>query len=231
MTCSHCRSVDQIFDTGTAERDLKAYRSRGPGTTTRLLIEAIKAAGIEGWTLLDIGGGVGVVQHELLKGGARSAIAIEASSAYLQAARQEAERMGYADRMSYHQGDFVEIAPQLPHADIVTLEKVICCYPDMYALVSLSSARAGKLYGVVFPRDTWWTRLFGRVTNLIFRLQRSAFRFFVHPTAQVEAVIRANGLERRSYRTTLLWQIIVYVRSSDTSAPSELHVSPSGSHH
>jgi 2-polyprenyl-3-methyl-5-hydroxy-6-metoxy-1,4-benzoquinol methylase len=212
MTCPHCRGVDKIFDQGTAERDLKAYRAHGPGTTTRLLIAALKAAGIADLTLLDIGGGVGAVQHELLKDGARSAIAIDASSAYLHSARQEAERQGYTDRIAYHQGDFVELAPQLPQADIVTLEKVICCYPDMRALVGLSSARAGKLYGVVFPRDTWWMRLGGLFVNLFLRLQRNAFRFFVHPTAAIEAVVRANGLERSYYRKTLFWQVIVYTR-------------------
>ena len=212
MTCPHCRGADKIFDQGTAERDLKAYRAHGPGTTTRLLIAALKAAGIADLTLLDIGGGVGAIQHELLNDGARSAIAIDASSAYLHAAKQEAERQGHADRIDYQQGDFVALAPQLPQADIVTLEKVICCYPDMRALVGLSSARAGKLYGVVFPRDTWWMRLGGLVVNLFPRLQRNAFRFFVHPTEAIEAVVRANGLERCSYRKTLFWQVIVYTR-------------------
>ena len=212
MTCPHCRDADQIFDQGTAERDLKTYRARGPRTTTRLLIAALKAAGVADLTLLDIGGGVGAIQHELLKDGARSAIAIDASSAYLHAARQEAERQGHSGRIAYHQGDFVELAPQLPQADIVTLEKVICCYPDMHALVGLSSARAGKLYGVVFPRDTWWMRLGGLCVNLYPRLQRNTFRFFVHPTEAIEAVVRANGLERRSYRKTLFWQVIVYTR-------------------
>jgi hypothetical protein len=212
MTCPHCQGVEKIFDQGTAERDLKTYRAQGPGTTTRLLIEALKAARIENLTLLDIGGGVGAIQHELLKDGASSAIAIDASSAYLQAARQEAERQGHANRIAYHQGDFVELATQLPQADIVTLEKVICCYPDMRALVGLSSAHAGKLYGVVFPRDSWWMQLGGRVINLFLRLQRSTFRFFVHPTEAIEAVVRANGLERRYYRKTLLWQVIVYAR-------------------
>src|SRR5215217_7567587 len=210
MTCPHCRGADKIFDKGTAERDLKAYRAHGPGTTTRLLIAALKAAGVADCTLLDIGGGIGAIPHELLKDGARSAIAIDASSAYLHAAKQEAERQGHADRIAYQQGDFVELAPQLPQADIVTLEKVICCYPDMRALVDLSSARAGKLYGVVFPRDTWWMRLGGLVVNLFPRLQRNPFRFFVHPTEAIEAVVRANGLERRYYRTTLFWQVIVY---------------------
>ena len=212
MTCPHCRSADKIFDQRTAERDLKAYRAHGPGTTTRLLTGALKAAGVADRTLLDIGGGIGAIQHALLKDGARSAIAIDASSAYLHAAKQEAERQGHADRIIYQQGDFVALAPQLPQTDIVTLEKVICCYPDMRALVGLSSARADKLYGVVFPRDTWWMRLGGLVVNLFPRLQRNAFRFFVHPTAAIEAVIRANGLERRYYRKTLFWQVIVYTR-------------------
>jgi 2-polyprenyl-3-methyl-5-hydroxy-6-metoxy-1,4-benzoquinol methylase len=212
MTCSHCRGVEKIFDQGTAERDLKAYRAHGPDTTTRLLIAALKAAGIVDRTLLDIGGGVGAVQHELLKDGVRSAIAIDASSAYLHAARQEAERQGHANRIVYHQGDFVALAPELPQADIVTLEKVICCYPNMRALVGLSSAHAGKLYGIVFPRDTWWMRLGGRLFNLFLQLQRNAFRIFVHPTAAIEAVVRANGLERRYYRKTLFWQVIVYTR-------------------
>jgi 2-polyprenyl-3-methyl-5-hydroxy-6-metoxy-1,4-benzoquinol methylase len=212
MTCAHCQGVEKTFDKRTAERELQAYRAHGPGKTTRLLIAALEAAGIEGLTLLDIGGGVGVIQHELLTDGAAGAISVDASSAYLQAARQEAERCGHADRITYHHGDFVELAPQLPQADIVTLEKVICCYPDMRMLVGLSSARAGKLYGVVFPRDTWWMRVGGRVANLLLRLQRTAFRFFVHPTEEIEAVIRATGLERRYYRKTFLWQVIVYAR-------------------
>ena len=212
MTCPHCRGVDKIFDQGTAKRDLKAYRAHGPATTTRLLIAALKAAGVADLTLLDIGGGVGAIQHELLNAGARSAIAIDASSAYLHAARQEAERQGHTNRIVYHQGDFVAFAPQLPQVDIVTLEKVICCYPDMRALVGLSSARAGKLYGVVFPRDTWWMRLGGLLVNIFPRLQHNAFRFFVHPTEAIEAVVRANGLERHYYRKTLFWQVIVYTR-------------------
>lgn len=193
MTCPHCRGAEKIFDQGTAERELKAYRAHGPGATTRLLIAALKAAGVVDRTLLDIGGGVGAIQHALLTDGARSAVAIDASSAYLDAAQKEAERQGHANRVAYQQGDFVELAPHLPQADIVTLEKVICCYPDMRALVGLSSARAGTLYGVVFPRDTWWMRIGGRVMNLLLQLQRSTFRFFVHPTEAIEAVVRANG--------------------------------------
>lgn len=212
MNCAHCQGVEKQFDKGVAERALREYRSHGPGKTTRLLIEALKAAGIEDLTLLDIGGGVGVISHELLKAGASSAMAVDASSAYLQAAKQEAERQGHAERITYHFGNFVDLAPQLPQAAIVTLDKVICCYPDMQALVSLSSARAGKLYGVVFPRDTWWMKIGVRVVNMLLRLQRRSFRGFMHPTEAIETAVRANGLERRYYRKTPLWQVIVYTR-------------------
>jgi hypothetical protein len=82
----------------------------------------------------------------------------------------------------------------------------------MRALVGLSSVRAGKFYGVVFPRDTWWMRLGCRVVDFFLGLQRTAFRFFVHPTAEIEALVRANGLERRYYRKTLFWQVIAYTR-------------------
>jgi hypothetical protein len=212
MTCPHCQGAEKVFDQRTADQDFRAYRTRGPNHTTRLLIEALKAAGITGSTLLDIGGGVGAIQQELLNEGASSATAVEASRAYLRAARQEAERRGTVERITYHQGNFVDLAPQVPQADIVTLDRAICCYPDMHSLVGLSSARAGKLYGVVFPRDTWWIKAGERVINFFMRLRRNPFRTFIHPTNEIEDVVRKNGLVRRYYQRTFFWQVIVYSR-------------------
>ena len=77
---------------------------------------------------------------------------MEASAAYLAAAREETARRGHTDRLKAHHGDFVALAPEIPSADIVTLDRVICCYRDMPALVAQSAARARKLYGVVYPR-------------------------------------------------------------------------------
>jgi hypothetical protein len=56
--------------------------------------------------------------------------------------------------MSFQYGDFVALAPALSAADVVTLDRVICCYDDMPALVGRSAALAERLYGVVYPRDT-----------------------------------------------------------------------------
>ena len=81
-------------------------------------------------------------------GGVRDAVNVEASSAYLDAARDEAERLGLADRIVNVQGDFVDVAEQLADADLVTLDRVICCYDDMERPVSCSVERASRLYGV-----------------------------------------------------------------------------------
>jgi magnesium-protoporphyrin O-methyltransferase len=175
-----------------------------------MLIEALKAHGVQGFSLLDIGGGVGAIQHALLEAGVQNAMDIDASQAYLNAAKAEAQRRGLTERVSFQHGNFVDIAAQIPPADIVTLDRVICCYPDMEALVSLSAARARKLYGLVYPRDVWWAKTGLSVLNFLFRLRKKKFRTYVHPTQAVEAIISHNGFKPRFYGRTLVWQVAVY---------------------
>ena len=212
MDCCQCQGIETVFDRKKADKELKQYRKDGPRKTTRLLLDALKSEGIEGMTLLDIGGGIGVVQHELLAAGASSATNVDAATAYIAAAKEEAERQGHADRVSHQYGNFVDLAPDIPPADIVTLDRVICCYHDMRSLVGLSAERARRLYGVVYPRDTWWMKAGMRVWNLMQWISRSRFRAFVHPTEAVEAILREAGLERRFYRPGFLWQVAVYGR-------------------
>jgi magnesium-protoporphyrin O-methyltransferase len=204
--------MPMVFDRKRAAKELTKYRQEGPAKTTRILLRALKAEGVEGKTLLDIGGGVGTIQHELLKAGVTRAVSVEVSTAYIDAAGEETERQGYSDRVRFLQGDFVSLASDVAPADIVTLDRVICCYHDMQQLVTLSAARAEKLYGVVYPRDAWWVRAGIAIENLVFRMGRNPFRLFVHPTDAVEAALRTSGLERRFYRQTPLWQVVVFAR-------------------
>jgi magnesium-protoporphyrin O-methyltransferase len=216
MSSCQCSGIERCFTPQRVTNELERYRKRGPAKSTRLLVDALREQGIEGLTLLDIGGGVGAIIHALLQAGAREATDVDASSAYLTVAQEEAQRRGLAERISFQHGDFVALAATLPRADMVTLDRVICCYDDMPALVRLSAARAEKFYGVVYPRDTWWTRLFIRVQNVFMRTMRAPMRFFVHPSASVEAIVRAQGLERRFYRTAGPWQVVVYARTAHT---------------
>jgi hypothetical protein len=215
MTGCCCQGVGEIFGERTARHDLRRYRKRGPSKATRILLEAIRREGIEDATVLDIGGGIGAVQHELLEAGAARATSVEASAAYLRAAREEAEQRGHAGRIDYREGDFVALADRIDPADVVTLDRVICCYPDMASLVGRSADRARHLYGLVYPRDRWWVGLGIGVTNLIMRLSRRAFRAHAHQPAAVDAVARAHGLTPRlERRAGPVWQVVLYAREA-----------------
>jgi predicted TPR repeat methyltransferase len=214
MDCCQCQGIETLFNRREAEKKLKAYRRRGPANTTRMLIEALQrlSRGNEGLTLLDIGGGVGAVQHELLRGGVQQATGVDASAAYVRVAQEEAHRQGHVDRMRSVHANFVDIAPHIPRADIVTLDRMICCYHDMSALVGLSAAKADALYGLVYPRDTWWVRTAAGIENLYLRAARNPFRAFVHPSRKVDALVQSHGFARCLSRTSGVWQVVVYAR-------------------
>ena len=212
MNCCQCQGIEELFSQKLVNKELSRYRARGAEKTTRILTEAIKSEGVAGLTLLDIGGGVGAVQHALIEAGVQRVTGVDASSAYLDAAQEEAIRRGIADRVSYQHGNFADLAADISPAEIVTLDRVICCYPDMDALVGLSSARAGKIYGVVYPREAWWVKLGLAVGNVYFRLRRNPFRTYLHATRSVEAIIGGNGLKRHYYRQTFVWQVAVFTR-------------------
>ena len=203
---------DREFDERHAAQQLHAYRGQGPRGLTRALIDALAEGGVDGETVLDIGGGVGAIHHELLRSGAVAAVDVDASRAYISVARQEAQRQGHAARVQYLAGDFVTLAGRVEAADLVALDRVICCYPDMAALVGRSAALARRRYGLVYPRDTWLARVGVAILNLGPRLSRSAFRAYVHRTAEVDAIITGQGLVKRFQRTSPIWQLVVYER-------------------
>ena len=213
MSCCQCEGLERQFGRRTARHELRRFRKRGPVSTTRILIDALRLEGVADASILDIGGGVGAIYHELLGAGARDAVHVDVSSEYLVVAREEAERRGHAARVQFVRGDFVDVATTLSDSDAVTLDRVICCYPDMERLVRLSADKARRLVGAVYPRKAWWMRLMAVSVNAFCRLRRSAFRTYIHPPASIDAVLRARGFERRSFRRTLAWEIAVYART------------------
>jgi Methyltransferase domain len=213
MTSCCCQGIDSVFGERTAAHDLKRYRRRGPSRPTRRLLAEIRARGVSGATVLDVGGGVGAIQHELLEAGASRATSVEASAAYLRAARAETERRGRREQITYHHGDFTSL--DVEPADVVTLDRVICCYPDMEALVSRSADRARRIYGLVHPRDAWWTRAFIVLANAGCRLLRKPFRAYAHPVPAVDAIARGRGLALSGrFGVGPVWQVAVYERPS-----------------
>jgi len=212
MGCCQCQGIEKMFDKKTALKELKKYKKKGPSKTTRMLLKVIQQRGVKALDFMDIGGGIGAIQNYLINNGAEKGTSIDASKAYLEVAREEAERNGTVGKMTYRHGDFITTASDSDSADIVTLDKVICCYDEMAELVGLSSGLARKIYGVVYLREVWWTKLVRPLMNMYPKIMGSEFRVFVHPTKKVEEIIMGNGLKPLYYATTFVWQVAVFVR-------------------
>ena len=205
-----------IFDRRNAEHDRDRYRREGPDRTTRMLLELLAPYRAAAANVLDIGGGIGIIEHELLRDSPARAVLVDGSPASMAVAREEADRLGLRDRIEFVQGDFVRLAGDIGPADIVTLDRTICCYPDMERLVALSAERARAAYGIVLPRNRFLVRVAIGLSNVWFRLRRNPYRAYLHPNARVDEVAAANGLRQRAERRTLFWRVAVYDRSAAT---------------
>jgi hypothetical protein len=213
MPDCHCDRIEARFDEPYATEKLALYQDAGPDPSTLALLDLIRKQPIEGATLLDIGGGVGAVQHELLRSGVSSVQEVEASAAYAAACQAEAERQGHPDSITHFVGDFGSVSDQVGAADIVTLDRSMCCWHDMPDLVERSAAKANWLYGVVYPRDTWWVRHGWRTyTNLHLRVQRQEMRLYAHRQRAVESILARHGLQRSAYTELGVWQIALYAK-------------------
>lgn len=205
------------FSSQEAQRDLQRYRERGPDRTSRALIDAIVAEGIEGATLIDIGAGVGAIQLALLDAGAARATSVDATEAYVDVARTEAARRGHANRVDARFGLFEAVAGEIEAADVVTLDRVVCCDPDLPGLLSRVAERATRMVGLVYPRETWWNRLASRTFAAWGWVTRDPTRWRLHATADIDRILLAAGFRRRDVDRSLVWQVALYVRATEVA--------------
>jgi 16S rRNA G966 N2-methylase RsmD len=199
------------FGSAAADRDLRRYRRSGPDASSRLLLAGISGHVTGSDSSLDIGGGVGVLAFELLAKGIGQATVVDASGAYVDAAGREARRRGHADRIRYLVGDFVSLADGIEPVDVVTMHRVVCCYPDHSALLDKAMQSSRRLVAFSYPHDRWYVRFWNRLQNLRRRLTGNEFRTFVHPPDAMEHAV-SQRFRRVSRRSTLIWTIDVYVR-------------------
>ena len=211
--CSPFESAaNQQFNQKKVAQELKRYRAKGPGPTTRLLADGIAQSGALSGTVLDVGSGIGGLTFALLERGATSAVVVDASTAYVGAARDEAAQRGRADAIRFVHADFVRAASQLPSASIVTLDRVVCCYQACEPLLEAAAGHAERCLALSYPRDVWYVRLGMTLENGQRWLARNPFRTFVHPLAKIEETIRRAGFRLSSRRETPIWSADVYVR-------------------
>ncbi len=210
--CTGYRAAEMQFGRKVAERDLRRYRRGGADPTTRLILAELRRWPLEGRRLLDVGGGIGVISAELAGSGVASATMVEASPAYLEVARREVGSRYGSRPTQFILGDFAVIAGTLPDADVVTLDRVVCCYPDGESLLREAAARTRQLLAFTYPRDRWYVRMIIALENFWRRLTGSKFRAFVHPPQRMAGALEAAGLVRDARRKAFVWILELYRR-------------------
>lgn len=182
-----------------------------------MLLKFIRSVGVRRDMLLDIGGGVGAIQHDLAVSDAETIISVEASPAYIAAARSESERLGYAERASYIAGDFTDAADRVPNADLVTLDRVVCCYHDVEALLGAAASKAGSAVGLVYPREGIHVKVGMILANFALRLSGSDFRTFVHPHSTIERTLSSCGFRLAESGKSIIWRVALFTKPDEAS--------------
>ena len=170
--------------------------------------------GVQGATVLDVGGGNGAIGLELLKAGAERVITVELSSSYDATAIELAREAGVEDRVERRVMDFADAAEGLPEADVVVMHRVVCCYPDGEALVTAAAGRTRRLLAFSFPRRTWWTRLGASAVNVVLAARRMEYRSFIHRPDRLFAAAEGAGPVAAWEHDGPLWRIAGFERST-----------------
>ena len=208
--CCQPGAYERLFGARQARLDARRYRKRGLGGTSRSLVEL--AGDVSGATVLEVGGGVGAIELELLAAGAERATNVELSGEYEEEAQRLLAERGLSERVDRRVADFVS-EPVEPH-DVVLMHRVVCCYPDVDGLVGAAAAHARRRLLLTYPRERPWVRVGVAAINFFLRISGSGFRAFVHPVARMNAAAEQEGLslERREPQG-LFWENAAFARS------------------
>ena len=214
MSCCSPQRYDKAFGRRAARRDARRYRRRGLDGVSRRIADFLRERGVEGASVLEIGGGVGAIQIELLRAGAARTVNLELSPEYEGAAGELLREAGLEEGVERKLGDIVRQTDLAGPADAVVMNRVVCCYPDPDALVGAAAERTRRFLVMSFPRDRRITRTALAVANLGARLMRWDFRAWVHSPAAILAAAERQGLRAAGESRDTFWQVAALERTA-----------------
>ena len=218
--CCDPEGYAAVFGSGFARHRERRYRRRGLGATEREIVTFLTHQGIHGATVLEIGGGVGEIQLELLRAGAATATNLELVAAYDGPARRLADEAGLWPRMERRLVDIVERPTEVPSADVVVLHRVVCCYPDHAKLLAAAADHARRLLVFSHPPRNLASRAIVSAENALLRLRGSTFRSWTHPPQSMLEVAQGRGFAAVHQHRGLAWHVQGLVREGAIPASS-----------
>jgi magnesium-protoporphyrin O-methyltransferase len=205
--CCDPRGCDEFFGDGFARRVAKRYRKRGVDRTARRMVEFLASRGIEGASVLEIGGGVGDIQLELLARGAARTTNLELSDGYEPEAARLAREAGVEERIERRRHDIAVDPAGVEPADVVVLHRVVCCYPDYERLLGAAADHARRLLVFSHPPRNPVSRAMVAAENLGFRVRGMEFRTFAHPPRGMLGVLERRGLRHTFSHRGFPWLV------------------------
>ncbi len=209
MDC--CDIYADQFDREEAISEAQAYREGGLGGMARAMFGALTERGVENDRVHEFGGGVGGLSLELVKAGAASALNVELSASYGEAAAALALEAGLEDRVEFREGDAIRVAAEIGTADIVVMNRVVCCFAGGNELMDAAIAGTTRLLAVSFPTIHPASRIVFGVDNWWRARRGSEFRTFVHSRSTF-ARPEAAGLVRVHHRNRPIWSMRIWER-------------------
>jgi 2-polyprenyl-3-methyl-5-hydroxy-6-metoxy-1,4-benzoquinol methylase len=214
VSCCPPKGYTSLFSARAARRDAKRYRKGGLDDTGEEMVAFLRERGVEGATVLEVGGGIGALQLELLKAGAAQATNLELSPEYEDLAAELAQEAGVSERVERRLGDLVADPGLAGEADAVLMHRVVCCYPDYDALVGAAAERTKRYLVMSFPRPRVLIRLGMGAVNLAARLLRWEYRTWVHPPDAIVAAAERHGLTLAAESSGRIWQVAALERAA-----------------
>ena len=104
-------------------------------------------------------------------------------------------------------------------ADIVVLNRVVCCSPDEVRLTEMAARLAKRTLILSFPRDRFLVRTVASLMNRGQRLLGRSFRVFLHPRISLLAAAQAQGFLLAATGQNIAWEFAALRRPDSRLSP------------
>ncbi len=215
------KEIAEYFD-GEACDYCESYKKQGLSSSSKILMSYLVERGVADKTLLDVGCGTGAFSIEALKNGAASCVGVDLSPVMVETANELAVASGFRDRAKFAVGDIA--ADEQASSDIVVMDKVVCCYPDVDRLLENASRACKGILVLTVPRDEGvvkaMVRLWTFIDDIVEKLRGRRLHWYLHSLKKMDRTLRESGFVRTKKQGSWFWLVLLYERGRPSATVS-----------
>jgi magnesium-protoporphyrin O-methyltransferase len=209
----HCCGADQLFDLKTAQKQYRKYIKKGPGRVTQKIIDQLSNFSIhQEDVLIDVGGGIGALQWWFLSQNGKNTVGVDASSGYQKIANKHALDLNLSDRSTQLFGDFACLELSALKGNYVTLDKVICCYPDFKSVLQKAVNTHPEVISLSYPLHGYLASIIRGFGVLFMKILGTSFKPYVHNGKHVQLLLIDLGYQLKYQDILFPWRIQTFVK-------------------